>query len=554
LTAEGADAARRACNLRAWCAGTALALLAAALHAATHRGEILGGLSDETLLVPLARKAWDGRLYADDAWLALAEQVFSRTYSYLLGAVLRVADDPVVALRLLAFPFHAVFLAGSFRVVERAAGVGRAWAAVVALTFVPLLLGAALAPGAAGPLAASAALPRDLVFALVPWIWIARESVVTGPPRPRLLLFLCVGLLANVHPLTAVHLAAVLLLLEAMRHPLGASLRRAAACAAAVAVGALPYAIQWLRFPRTPGAAPREVLLWRIEGIGADTPALWTGRMEMPVLLVAAACVLGRGRAEPGLHNLRRLALVALVLAALSPLFHAVVPGIQFDRLTRLALWTAIVLLVAEFSFALEARDFGAIAVATALAAVGIGGRAAMRASTGVDRGPFERVARWAERSQSGEGETRPELVPERPRPGDPSLDPARTAAFLDVCAWFRTTTGPVVPPTEWRHPLVAVPPEDFGAFRAYSCCGAVVTRKEGGFALSFLGGRGQQWFDAYRDAVTAWGSRDPAALASWAQARHVPWAVLDAGRRAPEGWSEVHAAGPYRVFRVPAE
>jgi hypothetical protein len=149
-----------------------------------------------------------------------------------------------------------------------------------------------------------------------------------------------------------------------------------------------------------------------------------------------------------------------------------------------------------------------------------------------------------------------------RARPGDPAVEspldpviyPGRAAAFLDVCAWFRKVTELAGSSPDRPHPLVAVPPEDWGAFRAYSGCGAVVTRKEGGFALSFLGGRGNDWFQEYREAVQAWGADDPAARFEWARSRGVGWAVLDAGQEAPSAWMEVHSAGPYRVFRAPVE
>ncbi|MCE9634696.1 MAG: hypothetical protein K8T90_03235 [Planctomycetes bacterium] len=543
----------------AWIAATVIAFVAAAVHAVTNRGEILHGLSDESLLVPLARKAWNPQLYAGDAWLSLAEQVFSRTYSFLFGAVLEVADDPVVAMRVLALPFHIVFLAGSYRLVEAVRGRGAALSATIALAMLPSILSLA-GHVAAGPLAAGAALPRDLVFALIPWLFIARDAAseaMHGRLARRAALFFALGLLANLHPLTAIHVAALFVLLDVMRpHPGG--LRAVgvavAVAGAAFAVGALPFVAQWLAYPRTPGVVPRELVLWRVGGIGADTPSIWMARIELQLFVVASACVLGRGRPDPARRALRTAALVALVLAALGPVFNMVVAGIQFDRLTRVALWIAALLWAAELPGALRARDRVALALAIALVLTGVHGRTLMRTVAAANRGSIEWVARRIELRVGIAEPVKPDLLPDRPRPGEPSIDAARAAAFLDVCAWFRRLTGPVVPPAWWMPPLVAVPPEDFGAFRAYSGCGAVVTKKEGGFALSFLGGRGNDWFAEYGAAVGAWSATNPIARDVLGKSRGVRWAVLDADQEAPASWTEVHRAPPYRVFRTSAE
>jgi hypothetical protein len=95
------------------------------------------------------------------------------------------------------------------------------------------------------------------------------------------------------------------------------------------------------------------------------------------------------------------------------------------------------------------------------------------------------------------------------------------------------------------------VPPEDFGAFRAYAGRGVVVTRKEGGFALSFLGGVGAEWFEEYAAIVRAFDDPDPAVLPAVAGAAGATFAVLDGEAALPAGWRELRRAGPYRLCRT---
>lgn len=532
----------------AWIAGAALAAAAAGLHALAHPAQVLGSLSDESLLVALARRVAFGDTFGADPWIERAAAVFSHVYSWLLAPFLRLTEDPVVALRVLALPVHAVFLAGSFRVVERAAGRAAGWTAAAALAAVPFLLGVLDPETSPTPFAAGSALPRDLVFAALPWVWIAHDSIPADWPRPRLLLFLGLGLLANVHPLTAVHVAGLLAIDLVLRAPGVSSVVDAAAGLAATVVGALPFVVQYARYPRTPGTVPREVLLWRVEGIGADTVTSWVARLELPLWLLFAWLAVTRGRRAGAAGPLARLAAVALALAAAGPAADALVPGFQADRLARVAVWALVALLVLGVRDALRARDAVGLGAASALAAIGVAGPAIVEAVRGVRRGPLEHLARAVEVRVSAapsDGAV-PALLPRRRQPGDPSRDEALGAAFVEICRAARAGSGPGA--------RFLVPPEDFGAFRAYAGRGVVVTRKEGGFALSFLGGLGADWFDEYARAVAAYADRDPAARRALADSAAATFAILDTDVLAPVGWREIRREGPYRLFRTHVE
>ena len=387
------------------------------------------------------------------------------------------------------------------------------------------------------------------------------SASVESPVRARrVLLYLALGVLVLLHPLTAIHIIGIFVLLDVWGQRLGVALRRVGVRASLTLVGASMFIFQWI-FLRvrvaTPGEVPREVMQWRIDGIGATSPSVWMKSMELALWLVAAAFLVGWGRRTAATRTLRIAALVALGLAALSPAFNLVVAGIQFDRLARVAVWFAVVIAAIDLPAAWAARDRRALAAAAVCVAAAIGGHAVVRAATTpeTDRGVLEWVVRRVEVKMGIDDGPKSEIVPDRPRPGDPSLDPVLAQHFRDVCAWARAETP--------KDALFAVPPEDWGAFRAYAARGVVVTRKEGGFALSFLGGRGNAWLAEYREAVAVYADRNPERWADWSGPRWFEYAVLDDVLPAdaapdappetplPPGWQELRRFGPFRVVRT---
>lgn len=535
----------------AWIAGAALAAAAAVVHASAHPAALLGSLADEALLVALARTPAFGDTFAPDVWMRDAAQVFSRVYSWVLSPFVAAAGDPVVALRVLALPVHAVFLAGTFRVAERVAAGPRAraagWAAAVACAALPIAFAAAHDTATGPPLSAGSALPRDLVFALLPWIWLVHDALPEGISPRRAALFAVVGLLANVHPLTAIHVAGLLAADLVVRRPSVASLASAAAGLGVAAAGASPYVVQYAGRPLTPGDVPQELLLWRVEGIGADTLTFWAERTEAPLWLALAWGALRGADPSASSRPLGRLLLVALGLAMASPLADAVVPGFQLGRLGRVTVWAAAVLLATAAAGGAFRRAPARAAVAAAVVAVCVLGPLAVAALRGYRRGPLESLARAIEVRVADGPTSLPDLgLPDRDRPSDPARPGGDADAFRDVCRAAREASG--------DGDLFLVPPEDFGAFRAYAGRGAWVTRKEGGFALSFLGGRGRDWFERYAATAHAYADPDPGALGRLAAAAGASFAILDTPRDAPDGWAEVHRAGPYRLFRTRLE
>jgi hypothetical protein len=516
---------------RVWTAAAALAIAAAAWNAWTHRGQVCGPVDDETLLVPLALRQAGLASYASDRWLATVGPVFSVPYSWLLGHLLAWIDDPVVALRWLALPFHAVFLAGTWRLAERIAG--RAAGPVAAIL-------CALPPVAPLVLAAGGALPRDLVFALVPWFALGADAVRNRAGGT--LLWFALGLVANLHPLTALHAAMWLFVMDVARGPSPSELRPLVRRCLGFVAGASPYIAQYLSRPAAAGAVDETVYEWRLGPMAGETWGPWATRMEPLLWLAAAATVLvmtARRDAERVPRWLLAGGIAALVLAAAGPALGGIVSALrpfQFGRFERFADLAAIVLVAGGAVAALRARRHAALAAAAALAAMAIWGHEFLGDDAG--RGPLGRIGREIDRHAG--------VPPVPPLPSGLAAravsDPTTVADrydFLAVCRFARAETP--------EGSLFLVPPENWGPFRVYARRGVIVTRKEGGAALSFLGGAGMGWFREYREAVESFARNDAPGLAA---RRGAGYLVLEDPPDGPAAFR----SGRFAVVALPAK
>ncbi len=523
------------------CAAAAFAM--SLVHDAMHAGEILGGLSDEALLVPIAQATKDPGLFAGDKWLAVAAPVYSVPYSHLLGTLLGWMDDPVEALRMLAVPFHLLFLVGCWRVAARVAGEA-AGALFVGVLLLPPFAHLTLAPGAA--------LPRDLVFALLPWFWLGVESARPRGVLPIALAFLALGLVTNVHPITGLHLAGWLLLVGLDAEKSRRGIVHAAAGLGSFLVGASPYVVQYLSRPAAPGTVPEEILRWRLEGIISETPAAWATRMEPVLWLGAAALVVVLASRRTGAVVPRALvaaAVVAVALAAAGPLLGQVadfVRSVQLARFARFASWSLLAVLVVGVVGLVRERAFAAVALAAALAALAPAGPSLVQAAFGGAgaRGPISHVARWAERGArvplAPEG---PAEIVQRETPGEPSADDGRARSFLAVAEVAREDTP--------RTALFLVPPEHWGAFRAYARRPIAISRKDGGTTLTFLGAQGMDWFREYAETVRVYAEGTDEDWRRLADAHGASYVVSDPSAHPPADWPVLFASGPYRINAV---
>lgn len=504
------------------------------LHALATR-DVFGPVADESLLVPIALRHVDPALFPGDVWLSTTAPIFSLAYSRLIGTLLGWIDDPVVALRLLSLPFHVVLVAGTWRIAERSAGRKAGWVAAL-LVLIPLAFAELV-------FAAGSALPRDLVFAALPWFLLA---VLDTPSARRVAgpaVFLGLGVLANLHPLTALHFAALLLVVGLVLEPTPRGLVAAVLRGLAFVAGAAPYVLQYLGRPAAAGAVDPVVYAWRLSGMAGETLGAWGLRME-PLLWLAVAAFVAVGLR--GLRTLPRWLLAALavsmILASLGPTLGRIasfLSSVQLVRFERIAAW--LLAIVAVQVLARPGNPLRALAALGIVAGVSVSGMVGAASP----HGPVSIAARWVDRNRGVPyAAPRPPALVARIAP-DPTSDLNRSA-FLGLCESARTSTLP--------GDLFLVPPENWGSFRAHARRAVAVTRKEGGAALSFLGAGGMAWFEDYADAVRVYAEGDEAAWRALAERWHARYVVTDETTSAPP-WHELPStSGPFRILEVPSK
>ncbi|MCG3134618.1 MAG: hypothetical protein HMLKMBBP_01932 [Planctomycetes bacterium] len=520
---------------------------------AASRGAVLPWLSDEALLVPIAMRHADPSLFAGDRWLDATAPIFSTWYSALLSAATRLAGEPTAALAALSLLRSVVHLAGIWRLAAAWTG-GRAaepagFAAALASAVLPeVAVRTDWGPGA------GTALPRDVVLAALPWAALLLLGDGTRAPALRRtgVVFAALGVAANVHPLTAAHVA---LLVGSGALVLHAEFRRPASMAVAAAgfaAGAAPYLVRFAGLERGEGVADRVVWTWHLQTMAGEIPTEVAAKMEAP-LLAAVAAALGwraasRGGA-PASRTASSLVWFAVVIAAVGGILpHAAewTSQLLLGRFHRIASILALAWVVAAAArLAAQDRRAAAALCASSLLVASASPFVTSRIAGGKARPLATIPARMLERRLGiSSGRPWPADLPHRDGAADPSA-PGERPAFLAVCAFAAKETSP--------GDSFLVPPETWAPFRAHAARGAAVTRKEGGAALSYLGARGMDWYRDYRDAVACYKDGDAAAWRALAAKHRATWAVTDRGTAAPP-WPVAFESGPYRVLRVPEE
>jgi hypothetical protein len=95
------------------------------------------------------------------------------------------------------------------------------------------------------------------------------------------------------------------------------------------------------------------------------------------------------------------------------------------------------------------------------------------------------------------------------------------------------------------------VPPESFGAFRVYARRASSVTRKSGGFSLSFLGGHGNDWYAAYVLSLKAFAGGDESSWRALAESTGAHYVVCDPVAEPPAAWPVVKSTATYELRRI---
>jgi hypothetical protein len=518
-------------------AGSAVALLVLAAGWAAYAGRFwltapspIASSDDGVLYLAAALHAREPVLFAGDwGFQTLAPLIEPLLYTRLLAWLLPWWNTPEAMLRVLSALLLGVFALGTFALVR--AITGRAGVALLAGL---IALRPRMALLAEWGIVMGQPLARSVIMAATPWllwwIWAARRRPLhlAGPG-------FAIGLLAAVHPLSALQLGLVALLQESFMR---SSVRAVAALAAGITVGGLP-ALAHHGTLLAGDAAPAWFLRFRNpELLPNEVPALAGPLLydfAVPVLALALTLAASRRWLDPKVVRWLGGGIVAGVLLALVTVLSPLAPALAHLSLGRASGFVYLFASVPVLTVAWGRWTAGGVSRVTAVALA-----AALACSTGaLWDARLERALAAAGVPLGSRGSWNASRPPE-PLPRLPS-SPPEPRAFAELTDWLRGHT----PPTA----LVLVTPGEAAALRLYARRGTVVASKDAGLLL-FSAARAAAWYARFRDVVRAYASAEPALLLAVARnyrASHV--VTAPAGTALP--LAPVFANGAYVLYRV---
>ncbi len=224
---------------------------------------VITGGNDMANLIPAAMQVNDPALFSRDSFFQHFIELYPKPFLYGYAWLLDITGDFITVNYFVSSLCYLLFVFGVyFLVLEQFKD--RRIALVCALLCIAVRPALAITFG----MRLGLAIPRNVIIALSPWILLGGLRLVD---RKHILswswglLFFGIGLLANVHPLTAGHLALVALGVMMLTSTLTPR-QKAIGCALGLAtfgLGALPFIIDKFLFVSAGGIAPRSLILER---------------------------------------------------------------------------------------------------------------------------------------------------------------------------------------------------------------------------------------------------------------------------------------------------
>ena len=459
----------------------------------------LTSADDGVLYVAAALHLREPSLFVGDwGFQALAPLVEPLLYTRTLALLVPWWNVPEAMLRALAALLLGVFALGVFALVR--AITGR-----VAVAFLAGLI--ALRPRMAllteWGIVMSQPLARSFIMAAAPWLllWIWRAR-----PRPGALAWpgLAIGLLALVHPLSALHLALIALVQELFA---SARVWAIAALGAGVAVGALPaLAHHGLVLAEHP--APVWFLRFRNpELLPSGLPAIagpLVYDLGVPLLALALTFRASRACLDPKVVRWLGAGMAAALVLTLATVLAPLAPGLARLSLGRVSgfLYLFVSVPVLTVAWAWWSRGTRRVAAVALVAALALSTGAWWDAA-------LDRAIAGAGIPLGGRAAWNPGRPPEPlPSPAGP-VTPHEPAAFRELADWLRGQTPPSA--------LLLAAPGEAAALRLYARRGTVVATKDAGLFI-FSADKARAWYARFHDVMTAYASAEPGPLVAAAR------------------------------------
>jgi hypothetical protein len=352
--------------------------------------------------------------------------------------------------------------------------------------------------------------PRSFVFAAAPWI-IGLFIQTAHSTRAVLGLGFALGILGNVHPISALHIylmvvGAILLIPQAESR-----LWLAFAGSIGFFFGISPYILQ-RAWHLDATSLQMEILRFRV---GDQCLPSWEmvgyriiSSYAAPFMLAGMGWIFIRsGEEREKSMWIARLAAVAVAWAAVGPIQCLAIPSLFALSLLRMSGYLFLFSLILS-GFLLrrlfEARSSWATLTGYGMAAFLVlsagGGRVGEVVRLVTTGGPQEMPTLWVDGRSHGYG------VPNK-------------KAFMDMCLWARSATTP--------DDLFLAPPGPFASFRIYAQRPLFVTFKDGAIAM-FSGALADQWYARYQATELLYQTFQPAEIVRFTSQHGIRYVIQE--------------------------
>jgi hypothetical protein len=484
---------------------------------------------DEAIWLPLAMRWNDPTIFTQDPFVPVALPFFPVAYTGFVAAMLTVWSDPGMVLLVSSSALLAIYALGVYWlgciVLEH-----RVAAFLIAL--VSLRVNVDLS-GTGWGIFLGNAMPRAFFFAAAPWVLgLFLQRVHSA--SPLVWVGLIVGVVGNIHPLSALHLylmmAGALALTPGPEH----RLKRLCSLTGGFAVGIVPYLFQWVQL-RDVTPLRMEILRFRAEVQSFPDWDVLVQRLLFSFLPASCMALGGWVLIRSTEDRLRawgiaRLGLIALIGTILGPLMTWLVPRLFAIHLLRMSGYLFLLFLILTGFLVRDLLRRGTWMTMV----VGYGVAVLLFLSAGGGRAG--EVAQWASAVISSE---RRAVLGADVGPGENrELD---KQAFLDLCNWARSYTD--------RDALFLMPPDRFASFRIYAQRALLVTFKDGAVTV-FSGHLAEDWYARYREAERLYDSFQPDSVTAFSGRYAVHYAVQETMHAAID-LPVVYENHRYRVYNV---
>jgi hypothetical protein len=458
--------------------------------------------SDDTWHIPWALKLVDPELYPRDFFLNEAFRIFPKPIFYLLAWAIYLFKDIRFTTLFISSSLLLVFLITSYIFIYQTTKAR--W---ISLLISLLFIRPRNAFGGAGwGIYLGSVEPRAFCIAITPLLlWYFSRHF--NDRKKLFLLFSVMGILTNLHPLSALHLALLLCLALIWLNPWGTTLViNTLVVATGFSLGAFWYIMQYINFQASLPSV--EIINYRFAYLTlpafSNFIAFGFNNFAIPLSFAIAGLLSGAYSNQDNTLSVVKKCFLISILLALSTVVSKIYPKYMIYQVMRISgtIYLFAFTLGSLFLIGLKKKEtLGSYATIFFIFLI-------LFIFTDF-RSNFYRLQKIIR------GEISSQLVISKQN----IYQAPHKDAFMDLCQWVVAHTS--------KNSLFLVPPDGFNTFRIYSKRGIIVSYKDGGAAI-YNKAYAATWYQMYQQVKQLYHTKNVDHLLNFAKKNKVNFLVDD--------------------------